>query len=449
MLVAAFVALPAADEYWIRNARVPGVFLRQPVAAAADAEGSVLVDVCVARGLVSAVVPSGQVLLSALPSVDLGKRQLWPTLVDMHTHIDKSQLIGRIGSLGVSFAKAREAINTDRARHWSAEDIRRRMEFSIRCAYVHGVSAIRSHIDSYQGQAEASWEAFAEIRARWAGRVTLQATSSVPIDVYTTDYGRRLADIAAATEGGLLGGVVRRSTDQVAGYIDNVSALLDAQFSLAKARGLAIDLHVDETLKGEDTHLGEIAMAVMRHGLEGRVVCSHCCSLSVLPDEKVASLLALCARAGLGIVTLPTSNMYLHDRALGRTPRLRGVTLAHEIRAKNIPFAIASDNVRDAFYPFGDYDMLDLFRQSVGIYHLDQCLGEAVGMVGPAPARMMGVEPLGSLSVGAPANLILLNARSINELVSRPQADRMVLNAGRRVTDALPDFSELDVSNNL
>lgn len=30
-----------------------------------------------------------------------------------------------------------------------------------------------------------------------------------------------------------------------------------------------------------------------------------------------------------------------------RTPRWRGVTLAHEIQAAGIPFALASDNVRD------------------------------------------------------------------------------------------------------
>lgn len=437
-------ALPESDDYWLRNARIPRVFLGDTVAGDADAEGCLQADVRVSKGRVAAVIAASKVDDVSIPSANLCGRQLWPALVDMHTHIDKSQVIGRIGSLGASFAKAREAINTDRARHWNPADIRRRMEFSIRCAFVHGVTAMRSHIDSYEGQAEPSWEAFAELRAKWAGRVTLQATSSVPIDVYSTAYGRRLADLAADTEGGLLGGVLRRSTDHFAGYIDNLAELLDAQFKLAKDRGLRIDLHVDETLKPGDTHLDEVARAVMRHGLEGRVVCGHCCSLSVLPAERVDALLGLCVQAGLGIVSLPTSNLYMHDRALGRTPRLRGVTLAQEFISRNIPFAIASDNVRDAFIPFGDYDMLDLFRQAISIFHLDQDLASAAGMVGPAPARMMGVEPLGSISVGGPANLILFGARSVNELLCRSQDDRIVLNMGKRVTDSLPEFSELE-----
>ena len=57
---------------------------------------------------------------------------------------------------------------------------------------------------------------------------------------------------------------------------------------------------------------------------------------------------------------------------------------------------------------------------------------------------MMGVEPLGSISVGGPANLILFGARSVNELLCRPQDDRIVLNMGERVTDSLPEFSELE-----
>jgi cytosine deaminase len=40
--------------------------------------------------------------------------------------------------------------------------------------------------------------------------------------------------------------------------------------------------------------------------------------------------------------------------------------------------------------------------------------------------------------------LIIFGARTLNELLSRPQADRIVLNRGRRVHDRLPDYEELD-----
>ncbi len=400
-----------------------------------------LVDLRIEGDKLVAIAPAGKIDSSGDSSLDLQGFHLWPSLIDVHTHIDKSQVISRIGPLGASFANAREAINADRKKYWNRDDILARMDFSIRSAFAHGVCALRTHIDSYEGQAELSWEVFAELRKIWNGRVTLQATSSVPIDVYSTPYGRKLADLAAATEGGLLGGVLRRSTDHNYIFIENIDELLDAQFILAKDRNLSIDLHVDETVASDIFHLEQVANAVIRHKMHGRVVCGHCCSLAVQPEDKVESVLALCAEAGIAIVALPLANLYLQDRQIGRTPRLRGVTALHEIRAKKIPVALASDNVRDSFYPFGDYDPLETFRQSVAIYHLDQSLGESLGMLGPMPAQMMGIAPQASLSAGGQASLIVLRAHSLNEIVCRPQIDRIVIMNGQEIRDGQPEFT--------
>jgi cytosine deaminase len=54
-------------------------------------------------------------------------------------------------------------------------------------------------------------------------------------------------------------------------------------------------------------------------------------------------------------------------------------------------------------------------------------------------------EPsVGSLAVGGPARLILFGARTLNELMCRPQSDRIVIDRGVRVRDQLPDYAELD-----
>jgi cytosine deaminase len=435
------ISIPVANKFWVRQARIPSVFLRDKCDdASIDSEGSALVDLRIEGDKLAAIAPARKAQNHDIPSLDLQGLHLWSALVDMHTHIDKSQVISRIGPLGASFANAREAINADRLKYWNRDDIFARMDFSIRSAFAHGVCALRTHIDSYEGQAELSWKVFADLRQAWNGRVTLQATTSVPIDVYTTAYGQQLADLAAATEGGLLGGVLRRSSDHNYTFIDNIDELLDAQFALAKDRNLSVDLHVDETTASNVFHLEHVAKAVIRNKMQGRVVCGHCCSLAVQPEEKIASVLALCAEAGIGIVSLPSANLYLQDRRVGRTPRLRGVTALHEIWAKKIPIALASDNVRDSFHPFGDYDPLETFRQSVALYHLDQALGESLGMLGPMPAQMMGIAPQGSLSVGGRASFIVVRAHSLNEIVCRPQTDRIVLMNGRSLRDALPSL---------
>jgi cytosine deaminase len=56
----------------------------------------------------------------------------------------------------------------------------------------------------------------------------------------------------------------------------------------------------------------------------------------------------------------------------------------------------------------------------------------------------MGLSTIGAIGPGRPADLVLTRARSFDELVSRPQSDRVVLRAGRPIDTRLPDYAELD-----
>jgi cytosine deaminase len=149
------------------------------------------------------------------------------------------------------------------------------------------------------------------------------------------------------------------------------------------------------------------------------------------------------AKAGLHVVSLPMCNLYLQDRQAGRTPRRRGITLVHEMKARGINVSFASDNTRDPFYAYGDLDMLEVLRQATRIGHLDHSAPDWVQAVLGNPARACGFAPP-SLAEGAPADLVIFHARNWSELLSRPQSDRIVLRGGVRIDTTLPDYAELD-----
>jgi cytosine deaminase len=88
--------------------------------------------------------------------------------------------------------------------------------------------------------------------------------------------------------------------------------------------------------------------------------------------------------------------------------------------------------------------MVDTFRQGVRIFQLDHPVDLTPAMVGPVPASIIGLPNIGSITQGAEARLILFRARTLNEILSRPQSDRIVLDRGRRIVDPLPDYTELD-----
>ena len=278
------------------------------------------------------------------------------------------------------------------------------------------------------------------LRSEWASRVVLQGVALVPLDAYRTDYGRYLADIVA-DYGGIIGGVTRSSGGNHGEPMPDVDELLDRLFVLARKRNLDIDLHVDEA--AEANCLTHVAEATIRHGYEGRVTCGHCCSLALLPPEQMEEVIALVARAGISIVTLPTVNMYLQDRQSARTPRWRGVTPVKELAAAGVRVAAAGDNCRDPFHAYGDHDMLDTFRQSVRILHADHPFGDAVSLAGPAPADILGLGMTGRIGLRHPADLIIMEAWSMDQVIARPQSDRALIKAGRRQDVHPPSYGEL------
>ncbi len=432
----------------IRNARIPEAVLAADVPATDAADGLTRRTVRIAGGRIAAVEtprdgapPPGQ-----RPSVsrsdgrtvvDLAGGILLPAFTDVHTHVDKGHIWPRTPNPDGTFASALAATGADRQRSWTATDVRRRMDFSLRCAFAHGTRRLRTHIDSIPPQDRISWPVVAAAREAWAGRIDLQAVSLVGIDGLPA--GGTLLDFAAHVKehGGILGAVLYPT--------DGLEAGVERIFEAAMRLDMDLDFHVDENGDPASRCLDLVARTVLATGFPGgRVTCGHCCSLALQPAPVAAATIERVAEAGLSVVSLPLCNMYLQDRAAGATPRWRGVTLLNELAAAGVPACVASDNTRDPFYAYGDLDMLEVLRESVRILHLDHPAGPAVAAATTIPARIMGAEADSRVAPGAPADLVLVTARSFGELFARPQADRVVLRDGRESRAAPPDYRELD-----
>jgi cytosine/creatinine deaminase len=351
----------------LRNATVPACLI-------GGAGDLTRVDLAVAGGKLVTPAPG-------MAEVDLKGAMVLPAFVDMHTHLDKGQIWGRSPNPDGSFMGALGAAGADREKFWSAADLRRRMDFALRGAFVHGTRAIRTHLDSIPPQDAISWPLFAEIREEWAGSIDLQAASLAGCDMVLDAAFEVLADRVAAHRGTL--GLFTYP-------MPDMPARLLHFFRLAADRGLDADFHADETMDPTVNTLAQIAEAALETGFQGRIVAGHCCSLSTMPEGEALRTLDLCAKAGIGIVSLPMCNLYLQDRHAARTPRNRGITLVHEARARGIPVAFASDNTRDPFYAYGDLDVAEVLREATRIAHLDHSATDWVQSVLTTPAAMCG-----------------------------------------------------------
>jgi cytosine deaminase len=415
-----FKTLPDAAALRLTNLTVPGFLLGQQ-------DSLVSHSLTIADGVISDA--------PAAVEVDMQGALALPCFVDMHTHLDKGHIWPRQPNPNGTFDGALSAVRADAPANWNADDLRARMDFSLRCAYAHGTRAIRTHLDSHAPQDAISWPVFAEMRDAWAGRISLQAACLCSCD-YIEDQTafNATADLVART-GGILGTV----TYPTPNIVPQIATFLAS----AADRGLQADFHVDETLDPSVNTLRLIAAEVLASGFDSKVVVGHLCSLSTMEESEALETLDLVAKAGLHVVSLPMCNLYLQDRHIGRTPRSRGITLVHEMKARGINVSFASDNTRDPFYAYGDMDMIEVLREATRIGHLDHADPDWCRSVLTNPAAACGFDAP-SLDIGAPADLVIFKARNWNEFFARPQSDRIVLRAGRAIDTALPDYAELD-----
>jgi cytosine deaminase len=428
-----FASLPRERRYVITGAAIPKGLVKG-AKLKSDPHGLAAADITVRNGVVERIDPPGR--RTSLPRMKLDGCMVWPGFVDMHTHIDKGHIWPRSATPAGTFADALTGVDRDRTTRWVAEDVAARMDFALRSAYAHGTVLLRTHIDSDPPQHRISWPVVAEMRERWAGRVELQAVSIFRAEQFHDDgFAGEIVDLVR-DYGGILGAFIY----PVPGF----EKVIEQMMIRAADAGLDLDFHVDES--GDPSHHGlrVIAETALRLKFPRTIVAGHCCSLAVQPEAEANETMDLVAKAGIKIVSLPLCNLHLQDRVAGRTPRWRGVTLVHELAARGVEVAVASDNTRDPFYDYGDLDMAEVFREAVRILHLDHPVDDWPAAVTRTPGRICGRPERGILEPGGIADFVIFNARNWAELMARPQDDRIVVRDGKAISRRLPDYRELD-----
>jgi cytosine deaminase len=427
----------------LRRARVPSVLLPPSLAAVPvdPLDPAVLCDLDIEGNRLAAVEASSDRAFPARPEtgrvLDVDGALVLPGLVDAHVHLDKTHTWFRAPNRSGTFAEALATLGRDKE-HWTPDDLRRRAGFALRCAWAHGTRIVRTHVDTWLPHGETSHAVMAGLREEWRGRIELQTVPLCGGDTYAGADGEAVADLALRYGASALGGFLQMSA--------GLPRQIDRLMALARDRGVGLDLHVDENGNPAAECLRLVAEAVLRNGFPHPVVCGHCCSLAVQPPERQRATIALVREARIGVIALPLCNLYLQDRrgpAFPRTPFWRGLTLVHDLLDAGVPVAAASDNVRDAFFAYGDYDMAEVYAQSVRLAHFDAPLADSVRLVTRTAADLVGRPESGRVVPGAPAHLVVFAARSFSELLSRPSGPRRCIDGEEVHTPPAPGFADL------
>jgi cytosine deaminase len=340
-------------------------------------------------------------------------------------HLDKGWLGSRVQNVSGTHREAIDAMARVK-RDFTPEDVRARAEHVIRRAVASGTTAIRTHVDVDSAIGLLSLDVLRDLGHSLRDLVDLQLVPTTRAEIVESSAARRL--IEEALRGGVdaLGGTPR---------LDALGRRhLEMVFELARAYDVDIDLHVDETDDPDHLLIADLILLTQRARYAGRVTAGHLCSLGAVGPEAATPIIAGIKAAGINVVTLPSANLFLQGRSDERCVR-RGLTRVRELLAAGVNVAVASDNVRDAFCPFGNADLLQAALLLAHAAHMGSPADlEAIArMITENPARIFWRTTPRRIAVGQPADLVLCNCTTPAELILSQPTRLVVFKSGRPV----------------
>ena len=385
-----------------------------------------LADIGIAGDRIEVIAP--RIAGGAALEIDAAGRLATPSFVEPHIHLDKALTAERARENPTNVFEESVAIMREVKRAYTVEDVADRATRVIHGLVGHGVTLIRSYVDvdTIVGLRALDGVLAARERCRHLARIELIA---FPQEGIWCDPGTDE----------LMRSAVERGADVVGGmpYAEMIEAdserHIDFALDLARRFDRDVQMHIDETDDPGARTLHAYAVKAIRAGWQGRVTADHVTALAAYDDSYAAKVIALVARARMSIVTLPTKLM--RGGVRDKEPRRRGLTRVRELLAAGVNVAYGQDVIQDGFLPvFGTGDPLQVgFLLAFGAQFSSRASIETLyDMATVNGARIMRRPDYG-LEVGAPANLVVVEASSVQEAY-RTQPPRLaVIHDGRVV----------------
>ena len=355
-------------------------------------------------------------------AVDCGGLALTPGLVDAHIHLDKALLSERAPSVEGTVTEALR-VTAEAKRRFTVEDIRARARRVLDQAVRAGTTAMRSHVEIDPIVKLKGLEALTELKREYAPAIDLQLCAFAQEGILKMPGTEALLARALREGADLVGGCPYNDSD--------ARAQIDIVFRLATEFGVFADFHVDFADEPEHLDVRYIAEQTVRHGWQGKVAVGHVTELAALPLPQQDEVIAEIRAAGLGVIVLPATDLYLMGRRDGHNIR-RGLAPVKRLLAAGVPVAAATNNVRNAFTPVGTANLTLMgFLVSVGCHmgtRLD--LLAALDMLTEHPARMLGRSPA-RVAEGAAADLVVWETERAEDVIAALAPPLFVIKRGR------------------
>ncbi len=389
----------------LANCRVPG---RQALA-----------DVVVAEGR---IVSIGDLVPPIAETIDVAGRLVTPGLVEAHIHLDKALLHDRIAE-GAETVPDAIRLTAEAKRRFTVDDIRARARRVLDAAISAGTTAMRSHVEVDPIVGLMGMEAILPLREEYAPAIDLQICAFAQEGILQAPGTEGLLRRALRMGANLIGGCPYNDTDA----FDHIRIV----FALARAFDVDVDFHLDFNDQPRNRHIHAVIDETVKMGWQGRVAVGHMSELAALLPVERDDLIARMAAAGIGVIVLPTTDLYLMGRATQVNPP-RGLAPIRPMLAGGVAVALATNNIRNPFTTVGTGDLthMGFIGAVAGHMGTPAALRDLFATLTVHPARILRLPDYG-LAPGRRADLIVWNCEQVEDIVASLPDRALVMKNGR------------------
>jgi len=376
------------------------------------------VDLGLADGRIAAIGPATPPATDGAVTaqeIDGSASVALPAFVDAHLHLDKTLWGQRWVSNGGGPTRRDYIAHEQQVLATTTAPIAERAGALLAHIRRQGTLSLRSHVDISPEFGLRHIEAMLALRADWRDRVTLQLVAFPQTGLLSRPGTLELMATALQLGADVVGGI------DPAGFDNDPMGHLRAVFGLAEKYGKPIDIHLHDPGELGFWEIERIIEMTKAAGLQGRVMISHAYCLGSLPEARIATLADRLTQARISLMTAAP--------AWGPAPPI-ALLLEHAVTV-----CCGSDGIRDTWSPFGTGDMLEramMVAQRWG-WATDAELDQALQLVTAGGAQALGLTESSAargLTIGAPADLVLVAVQESGEALTVPAVARQVIHQG-------------------
>lgn len=340
--------------------------------------------------------------------IDVQGKVVIPGLVESHIHLDKALIADRLENRSGTLQEAIK-VTAQLKPTFTSEDVYERASKTLMMLVQKGVTHMRTHSEFDPEQGFVGFDVVLRLKEEFKDLIDIQVVAFPQEGIEKAPSTLEMMHQAIAKGADVVGGIPYNDLDP--------NDHIDLVFEIAKQYDLDIDLHQDFKDDSQGMSIEYLCNKTISEGYQGRVSVGHLTALGALPNHQLQPIVDLMRKADINVMSLPATDLHLGGRNDDGNVR-RALTPISKLRKSGVNVCIATNNIRNAFTPYGNGDIFLTAMFAISAGHLGGAddLKTVLSMLTTNPARALKLPNYG-IYEGANADLVVLESEKVSDVV--------------------------------